>query len=121
MKNYHKVNQTIDRLYVWAVRKNNRVHERNKNCIDKVYDHVKEYWMVYWFLITKLFAIAMIGLGIHCVVAHFNKVLPFGIVSDDMALWFIWAYTGWLIGGFMVVGGIMKLFEHTINKWLETL
>ncbi len=121
MKNYQEINEIIESLYVKAIRKNDKAHDNVRNIICKFFNHMREYWMVYWFLLGKIFAIAMLTMGIHCVVAHFNKVLPFGIVSENMNLWFIWAYTGWLIGGFMVAYGLMKLFEHTINKWLSTL
>lgn len=92
-----------------------------RSSVRPIYRHLRRYRRLYSFLLGKIFAIAMLVIGGHCMVAHFNKVLPFGIVSDDMALWFIWAYTGWFIGGSMIAWGIMKLFEHTINRWLKTL
>lgn len=92
-----------------------------RSSVRPIYRHLRRYRRLYSFLLGKIFAIAMLVTGIHCMVAHYNKVLPFGIVSDDMALWFIWAYTGCFIGGGMLVCGIIKLFEHTINRRLKTL
>ena len=47
----------------------------------------------------KLFAIAMIAIGIHILRAYMAKVLPFGLVSNEVALVKVWNRTGWLLGG----------------------
>ena len=125
MKNCKKldknVNRVIDSIFYALLDQNDILYVNTFHVLDGAQRHLKNYWMVYWFLLGKIFAIAMFVTGIHFVVAHFNKVLPFGIVSENMGLWFIWAYTGWFIGSYMAVYGIIKLFECTIDKWLETL
>ena len=53
-------------------------------------------------ILSKLIAIAMIALGIHVLYAYMTQVLPFGIVSNDMAFWGVWSCTGWLFGLLLV-------------------
>lgn len=125
MKNYNKtnkkVNHVIDSIFYALIGQNEILYENTFFILENARRHLKKYWRVYWFLLGKIFAIAMLGVGIHCVVAHLNKVLPFGIVSENMALWLMWAYAGWFIGAILIVYGVMKLFELTINRWLRTL
>lgn len=121
MKNYRRINRTIDNLYLKAIRRNDRAYNNMNNFICKFFNHIRQYWMVYWFLITKIFAIAMIGMGINCIVDHLNRELPFGIVLESGALWFIWSYAGSLIGVCIAAYGIMILFKNTINRWFSKL
>ena len=69
------------------------------------------------FLVEKVIAIAMIAVGIHLLVAYMGKTLPFGIVSDDMALWGVWAYLGIFIALFVFVGGLYLLVKEFIVRW----
>ncbi len=71
------------------------------------------------FLIEKAVAIAIILIGLHFMVSHFCKVLPFGWETENIGIWFIWAYAGWFFGAIMVVGGGFMLFKRTINRYIE--
>lgn len=121
MFNIQKGNKIIDQQYYKWLHRSNERHEKNKQRMRSIYKHVRRYWMVYLFLLTKIVAIAMFGVGIHFMVAYCNKVLPFGIVSENISLWTDWAYLGWFISAILIAGGIYLFFQLTINRWLEKL
>lgn len=73
------------------------------------------------FILSKLFAIAMIAIGMHVLNAYMVKVLPFGIVSNDMALWGVWSYTGWFFGLLLVADGILKLLNELLEAYIRKL
>ena len=73
----------------------------------------------------KLIGIISLSLGIHFMVAHFNKVFPFGFEFEknalNNALMFIWAYTGSIQGVLLVTYGIERLFHETVDKILNKI
>ena len=71
------------------------------------------------FIIRKLMAIAITILGIHLLVCYMQKVLLFGIVSNDMALWETWGYLGIWIALFAIVGGLYLLAKEFIERWID--
>lgn len=73
------------------------------------------------FLMHKLIGMLSLVLGIHFMVAHFNKVFPFGFGFENNALMFIWAYTGCFIGAAFVAYGIMQLFHKTVTKFFRKI
>ncbi len=94
MYNFKKGNQIVDNFFSkWIQACNNR-HQKKERRIRKIYKHVRNYWMVYWFLLTEIFAIAMLGVGIHFMVAYLRTELPFGIVTDNLVLWIPWSFFG---------------------------
>lgn len=121
MKIYQLILCIIDVILMAADSINDGLHILMRRVIRRTRRNIKRYGVVYYFILTKIFAIAMLGVGIHCMVAHFNKVLPFGIVSENTGLWVIWAYTGWFIGGCLVTYGLYKFFERQIYKWVSTM
>ena len=73
------------------------------------------------FILSKLFAIAIIVLGIHLMVAYMAKQLPFGIVTGNIGIWGAWAYLGWLISLLLLGYGALKLFKEVIEAYIRTL
>ena len=73
------------------------------------------------FLAHKVIGLMSLALGIHFIVAHFNKVFPFGLGFENNELMFIWAYTGCFIGAAFVAYGIMQLFHKTVTKFLRKI
>ncbi len=71
------------------------------------------------FLAEKVLAIATFLVGIHLLVTRMQNELPFGIVSDDIALWGVWAYLGIFIAGFMIVGGLYLFAKELIERWVD--
>lgn len=118
---YNLYDYAKDELHLYMERKNEIMYEKRKSKIKETCMYIKRCGGLGRYVLGKIFAIAMLVVGINFMVAHFNKVLPFGIMSENVGLWLIWAYSGWFIGECMIIYGAMKLFELTIERWLSTL
>ena len=73
------------------------------------------------FLGHKLIGLISLALGIHFMIAHSNKVFPFGLGFENNIFMFIWAYTGCFIGAAFATYGIAQLFHRTFNKILDKI
>lgn len=73
------------------------------------------------FIRRKLIGLISLSLGIHFIIAHANKVFPFGLGVENNIFMFIWAYTGGLIGVVFATYGIAQLFQRTVNKILDKI
>ena len=71
------------------------------------------------FLTEKVLAIAIFLVGIHLLVTRIQNELPFGIVSDDIVLWGVWAYLGIFIAMFAIVGGLYLFAKEFIERWIQ--
>ena len=71
------------------------------------------------FLAEKVLAIAIFLVGIHLLVAYMQKKLPFGIVSDDTAIWGVWSYLGIFIAIFAIAGGAYLFAKEFIERWIQ--
>ena len=69
------------------------------------------------FILGKIGALVLIFIGINLLIAYGNKVLPFGIISDSIALWGVWGYLGLPIALFVTCGGIYAFFYEAIDYW----
>lgn len=90
----------------------------------RVSEHFYEYGFAYRFILSKLYAIAVLALGIHLEVAHMKKVLPFGLVynvAGGLGLWSIWAYTGGFIGLIVMAYGIWRLAPIYVEQLLDAI
>lgn len=73
------------------------------------------------FILSKLFAIAIIALGAYLMGAYFNQSLPFGIQNEVLlAMWGFMGAGCILAAGVMGIG-ILKLFEKHIEKFIDEL
>lgn len=73
------------------------------------------------FILGKLFAIAMIAIGVHVLRAWMVQTLPFGLISNDMLLLGIWGFTGWLPGLLLVGCGILRFFNKPVKAYIRKL
>ena len=71
------------------------------------------------FLTEKVLAIAIFLVGIHLLVTRIQNELPFGIVSDDIALWGVWAYFGFPIAFIVIAGGAYLFTKEFIERWIR--
>ena len=62
-------------------------------------------------ILSKLPAIAVIGMGIHLLIAYQAKTLPLGLISDNPIIWSAWGFLGIWCAIFLVVIGAALWIE----------